>query len=121
MIDNVADVAAVAHVGTHGPDANNVISRGYAAASVITQGDVETAGCIGTEGLKTVGCVVLPVVLLPSAPTPLAVFLDPLEVVMERSLTNGRVVGSGCVVVERRNTVGRVPRASCCKRAPRNR
>ena len=68
MIENVADVTAVAHVGAHGPDANNVISRADAAAGIITQGDVETASCIGTERLKTVGCVVVARCIVTKAP-----------------------------------------------------
>ena len=59
MIENVVDIAAVADVGARGPDANNIISSADAAAGIITQGDVETASCIGTERLKTVGCVVV--------------------------------------------------------------
>lgn len=59
MIENVVDIAAVAHVRARGPDANNVISRGDAAAGINTQGDVETACCIVTKSLTTVGRVVV--------------------------------------------------------------
>ena len=59
----------MAHVRAHGPNANNVISRADAAAGIITQGDIETASCIGTERLKTVGCVVVANCIVTKRPT----------------------------------------------------
>jgi hypothetical protein len=59
LIKDVADVAAVAHVGACSPDTNNVISRSDAAACTSTQPDVGTASCIVSERLKTDGCVVI--------------------------------------------------------------
>jgi len=69
LIENVADLAAVAHVRAHGPDANNVISRADAAAGIITQGDVGTASCIVTKRLKTVGGVVVAHCIVTKRPT----------------------------------------------------
>ena len=57
MIENIADVAAVADVSAHGPDANNVISRGDVAACIYTQCDVVTASRVVIERMKTLGCV----------------------------------------------------------------
>ena len=79
LIENVADVAAVAHVVAHGSDANNIISRAYAAASIITQGDVETAGRVGTKRVKAVGCVIAARCVVTKRPNAVAVFLDPLK------------------------------------------
>jgi len=59
LIENVADVAAVTDVSAHGPDANNVISRGNVAACIYTQCDVITASRIVIERMKTFGCVTL--------------------------------------------------------------
>ena len=70
MIENVADVAAVAEVGAYGPDANNVISRGDLAACISAQCDVVTASRIGAERLKTLGCVAVSSCIVTKRPIP---------------------------------------------------
>jgi hypothetical protein len=69
MIEDVADVAAVAHVRASSPDANNVISGGNAAAGTSTQPNVEAASRVVSERLKTVGCVVVAHCIVKKRPT----------------------------------------------------
>jgi hypothetical protein len=80
LVKDVADIAAVIHVGTCGTDTDNVTGRGdvvartktrthvVAAGSVIrkrilTDRDVKTASRILMQGFPTVGRVALSVVL----------------------------------------------------------
>ena len=78
MTKNAADIAAIAHIRTYDPgtDTDNITSRGDivagpkaqgrvgAAGAIVFQGMsaiccIEIPGCVGTERVVTVGCVVV--------------------------------------------------------------
>ena len=92
---------------------NVVVAGGVAKERTEAVGRVVVAVGVAIERIQvTVGRVgVLPSVLLPSAPSPLAVLLAPVVLLYERINTVGRVADAGGVAKERTSAVGRVAAA----------